>query len=133
MANQPMKEVLSKADTSGRLTKWSIEFDEFGVEFTRRTTIKWQVLADFIMECSFQKLVGPAAIQFVISIMIHDEFVLYSKISFPLVVHNLVVSPPQKGAHTTDSWKSWLVYIDGFAAKAGSGVGLLMIDPTGNE
>ncbi|KAA3486992.1 protein SRG1 [Gossypium australe] len=33
VTDQPMKEVLSKADTSGRVTKWSIELAKFGVDF----------------------------------------------------------------------------------------------------
>ncbi|XP_016718685.1 uncharacterized protein [Gossypium hirsutum] len=46
------------------------------------------------------------------------------QISFSLVVHNLVVSPPQEGIHKTDNLKSWLVYVDGSTAKAGSGARL---------
>ncbi|KAA3484423.1 Retrovirus-related Pol polyprotein from transposon 17.6 [Gossypium australe] len=42
VTNQPMKEVLSKADTSGRVMKWSIELSEYGIDFTPRTAIKGQ-------------------------------------------------------------------------------------------
>ena len=46
----PMKQVLHKPETSGRLTKWAIELSEFDIKSKPRTAIKGQVLADFIME-----------------------------------------------------------------------------------
>ncbi|KAA3461126.1 hypothetical protein EPI10_027727 [Gossypium australe] len=61
--------------------------------------------------------------------MIRDKFVLYSKISFLLVVHNLVLSQSQEGIHTNNSLKSWFVYVDSSAANAGPGAGVLLIDP----
>ncbi|KAA3456870.1 rve domain-containing protein/RVT_3 domain-containing protein [Gossypium australe] len=55
MTNQPIKDILSKANTLGRMTKWSIELAKFDVEYVPRTTIKLQILADFIVQCSFEK------------------------------------------------------------------------------
>ena len=46
----PMKQVLHKPETSGRLMKWAIELSEFDIIYRPKTAIKWQVLADFIME-----------------------------------------------------------------------------------
>ena len=46
----PMKQVLHKPETSGRLMKWAIEVSEFDIRYKPRTTVKGQVLADFIME-----------------------------------------------------------------------------------
>ena len=46
----PMKQVLHKPETSGRLMKWAIELSEFDIRYKPKTTIKGQVLADFIME-----------------------------------------------------------------------------------
>ena len=46
----PMKQVLHKPETSGRLMKWAIELSEFDIRYRPKTTIKGQVLADFIME-----------------------------------------------------------------------------------
>ncbi|XP_012438358.1 uncharacterized protein LOC105764363 [Gossypium raimondii] len=103
MTNQPIKEVLSKVYTSGRVMKWGIEFAEFGIGFTPRTIIKWKILVEFRVECSFKKPVDPA------------------------------VSSPQEGVDTTDNSKRWLVYVDGFTAKTGSRVGVLLVDPSGND
>ena len=45
-----MKQVLHKQETSGRLMKWAIELREFDIRYKPKTTIKGQVLADFVME-----------------------------------------------------------------------------------
>ena len=46
----PMRQILHKPETSGRLIKWAIELSEFDIRYKPRTTVKRQVLADFIME-----------------------------------------------------------------------------------
>ncbi|KAL5554621.1 hypothetical protein UlMin_042022 [Ulmus minor] len=50
----PLKQILQKPDTSGRLAKWSIELGNFDVLFKPRTAIKGQALADFIAEFTYQ-------------------------------------------------------------------------------
>ena len=45
-----MKQILHKLETSGRLIKWVIELSEFDIRYKPRTTVKGQILADFIME-----------------------------------------------------------------------------------
>ena len=46
----PMKQVLHKPETSGRLMKWAIELSEFDIRYKPKNAIKGQVLADFVME-----------------------------------------------------------------------------------
>ena len=46
----PMKRVLHKPETSGRLMKWAIELSEFDIRYEPKTAIKGQVLAYFVME-----------------------------------------------------------------------------------
>ena len=46
----PMKQVLHKRETSRRLMKWAIELSEFNIRYKPKTSIKGQVLADFVME-----------------------------------------------------------------------------------
>ena len=46
----PMKQVLYKPETSGRLIKWVIKLSEFDIKYKPKTAIKGQALADFIME-----------------------------------------------------------------------------------
>ena len=50
MTEHPMKQILHKLETSGRLGKWARELSEFDIRYKPRTTIKGQVLVDFIME-----------------------------------------------------------------------------------
>ena len=45
-----MKQILHKLETSRRLIKWAIELSEFDIRYKRRTTVKGQVLTDFIMK-----------------------------------------------------------------------------------
>ena len=50
LTKYPMKQVLHKPETSGRLMKWAIELSEFDIRYKPKISIKGQVLADFIME-----------------------------------------------------------------------------------
>ncbi|KAK9943957.1 hypothetical protein M0R45_009545 [Rubus argutus] len=38
---------------SGRMTKWAIELSEFDIEYQPRTSLRGQVVADFLVECHF--------------------------------------------------------------------------------
>ena len=46
----PMKRVLHKPETSGRLMKWVIELSEFDIRYKPKTVRKGHILADFVME-----------------------------------------------------------------------------------
>ncbi|GAV81687.1 hypothetical protein CFOL_v3_25141, partial [Cephalotus follicularis] len=48
LTDKPLKQVLAKPDTSGKLIKWSVELGEYDVKFEARPVIKSQVLADFV-------------------------------------------------------------------------------------
>jgi hypothetical protein len=50
LTNYPMKEVLQSCRTTGRLKKWAVELSQHFIEFEKRTSIKSQVLADFIAD-----------------------------------------------------------------------------------
>ena len=50
LTEYPMKQVLHKPETSGRLMKWAIELSEFDIRYRQKITIKGQVLVDFVME-----------------------------------------------------------------------------------
>ena len=41
----PMKQILHKPETSGRLIKWAIELSEFDIRYKPRTAVKGQILA----------------------------------------------------------------------------------------
>ena len=50
LTEYPMKQVLHKPETSGRLMKWALELSEFDIRYKPKRAIKGQVLADFVME-----------------------------------------------------------------------------------
>nr|GEW42255.1 reverse transcriptase domain-containing protein [Tanacetum cinerariifolium] len=47
---QTIKEVMSRPDVAGRLQKWSIMLGEHNITYRQRTSIKGQILADFLNE-----------------------------------------------------------------------------------
>ena len=46
----PMRQILHKPETSGRLIKWAIELSEFDIRYKPRTVVKGKVLENFIVE-----------------------------------------------------------------------------------
>nr|XP_025616499.1 uncharacterized protein LOC112708784 [Arachis hypogaea] len=46
----PLRQILSKPELAGRLTKWSIELSKFDIQFQPRGSVKSQCLADFVAE-----------------------------------------------------------------------------------
>ncbi|GJV43382.1 reverse transcriptase domain-containing protein [Tanacetum coccineum] len=50
ITDQPIKNVLSKADTSGRLAPYSVELAAYNITYEPRSAIKGKILADFINE-----------------------------------------------------------------------------------
>lgn len=51
MTDQPLKATLHKPDTSREMTRWTIELNDFDIGYQPRSTVKAQVLIDFIVEC----------------------------------------------------------------------------------
>ena len=50
LTEHPMRQILHRPETSGSLIKWAIELNEFDIRYRPKTSIKGQVLANFIME-----------------------------------------------------------------------------------
>ncbi|RVW81435.1 hypothetical protein CK203_035147 [Vitis vinifera] len=48
--NQPLRNVLHKSDITGRMLRWAIELNEYGIDYQPRLSLKGQVMADFIAE-----------------------------------------------------------------------------------
>ncbi|XP_071714304.1 uncharacterized protein [Rutidosis leptorrhynchoides] len=48
--DQPLKQILRRPESSGRLAKWAIELGEYEINFAPRNTVKGQILADFLLE-----------------------------------------------------------------------------------
>ena len=50
ISNQPLHDLLHYREASPRIAKWASELSELVVDFEKRTAIKSQVLADFIVD-----------------------------------------------------------------------------------
>ena len=48
LTNHPLKKTMNKLEAARRLIQWAIELSKFDVRYQPRSTIKSQVLADFI-------------------------------------------------------------------------------------
>ncbi|GFS37719.1 hypothetical protein Acr_00g0053630 [Actinidia rufa] len=53
LTNQPLKQILQRPDTSGKLLKWSIELSEFYIDYRPRMAIKAQALINFVAEFTY--------------------------------------------------------------------------------
>nr|XP_027082689.1 uncharacterized protein LOC113705025 [Coffea arabica] len=99
--DQPLRQVLSRPEASGRLTKWAIELGEYDLSYEPRKAIKAQALADFLAELTF------------------DE------------VHVATSATTQAPTPTTPEIQRWTLHVDGSSNSGGSGAGLLLEDPQG--
>nr|GEX81251.1 reverse transcriptase domain-containing protein [Tanacetum cinerariifolium] len=52
ITDQPIKHMLSNPEVAGRLLKWRFELEEHNIHYRLRTSIKGQILAEFIVELS---------------------------------------------------------------------------------
>nr|GEV50632.1 reverse transcriptase domain-containing protein [Tanacetum cinerariifolium] len=52
ITDQPIKQILSNPEVTGRLLKWSFELEEHDIHYRPRTSVKGQILADFIVQHS---------------------------------------------------------------------------------
>jgi hypothetical protein len=50
LTNQPLNDIFGNQDCTGRIGKWAIELSKHVVDFEKRSAIKSQVLADFIVD-----------------------------------------------------------------------------------
>ncbi|GKB91087.1 reverse transcriptase domain-containing protein [Tanacetum coccineum] len=50
ITDQPIKQIISRPDVAGRLQKWSVMLREHNITYRPRTSVKGQILADFLIE-----------------------------------------------------------------------------------
>ncbi|XP_075478893.1 uncharacterized protein LOC142519748 [Primulina tabacum] len=59
LTNSPLGKILTHSDMSGCLVKWTTELGEYDIQYEPRTTIKAQVLTDFLAENIHQENEDP--------------------------------------------------------------------------
>ncbi|GJX02740.1 reverse transcriptase domain-containing protein [Tanacetum coccineum] len=50
ITDQPIKQLLSNSEITGRMLKWKFELEGYDIQYRPRISIKGQILADFIVE-----------------------------------------------------------------------------------
>ncbi|KAI5312660.1 hypothetical protein L3X38_041833 [Prunus dulcis] len=105
LTNQPLRQVLQKPETSGRLVKWAIELGEFDIHYKPRPATRGQAVADFISE--FTEPQASAATQLVTEPKDHTA----SKGTFDL------------------TQPLWTLFVDGSSNTQGCEAGLVLISP----
>ncbi|GJR88288.1 reverse transcriptase domain-containing protein [Tanacetum coccineum] len=50
ITDQPIKQLLSSSEISGRMLKWKFKLEGYDIQYKPRTAVKGQILADFIVE-----------------------------------------------------------------------------------
>nr|GEW10216.1 reverse transcriptase domain-containing protein [Tanacetum cinerariifolium] len=96
ITDQPSKQILNKAEASERLAKYYVELGAHNISYEPRSTIKGQILADFINE-----------------IPIGSEGIVPR-------------TTPHTIDHQNDCKEEWILYIDGASSIKGLRVGLVL-------
>ncbi|GFS40591.1 hypothetical protein Acr_00g0069450 [Actinidia rufa] len=107
LTDQPLKQILQRPDTSGRLLKWFIELSEFHIEYRPRMAIKAQALADFIVKSTHEGTPQPE--------IVHPENEISKE-----------PTPEKDLAH-------WILFVDGSSNQHGCGAGLVIQTPSGEQ
>ncbi|CAL9019593.1 unnamed protein product [Prunus brigantina] len=110
LTNQPLRHVLQKPETSGRLVKWAIELGEFDIHYRPRPATKGQAVADFISEFTEPHTVAGSQIAI-------EPTPTASQVH---VANNATLDLTQP---------LWTLYVDGSSNAQGCGAGLVLLSP----
>jgi hypothetical protein len=150
--SHPIKDALRRADFSGRMEKWSVELGRFHIEYQPRTSIKGQVLADFVAEFTEPSVRhaerADSSVPIATPLPIDTEGANPTRIDespedvqpmeLDLVseetekekgVQFMEIDRADRDADPTDIWT---LYIDGSSSKTGSGAGIIIKTPEGS-
>ncbi|XP_060968453.1 uncharacterized protein LOC133036004 [Cannabis sativa] len=121
LTDQPLRQVLQKPDTSGRLLKWAIELGQYDITYQPRLAIKGQALADFVAEWT-----GTQE---------GDQPTITSDVQRPDLsdspephVHN-----SEKNENQDYPGETWKLQVDGSSTDQSSGAGITLTTPEGQR
>ena len=101
LTSLPLKALFRSSDFSGRISKWGAHLGVYDVRYKPRTSIKGQVLADFIAEFAPENSELP------------------------------ITGEHPKSNEWVQEKSGWTLYVDGAANSRGSGLGIVLISPEG--
>ncbi|XP_074337546.1 uncharacterized protein LOC141674743 [Apium graveolens] len=102
----PLRQVLHKPESLGRMLKWAVELGQFDLEYVPRTAIKGQALADFFLEFDYE---------------IDDKALV---ILYPPHFEESLEEFPHP-------W--WILHVDGAVNHGGVGAGIVLVSPEGHH
>nr|XP_043611701.1 uncharacterized protein LOC122583350 [Erigeron canadensis] len=106
LTDKPIKQILSRPEVLGRLAKWAVELGEHEIEFKPRNAIKGQILADFLAEVPATKAQNK---------------------------RKIIQEAKSEGSEEAPVSETWKLFIDGASSMDGSGAGLILTNPEGQE
>ncbi|XP_077215675.1 uncharacterized protein LOC143850303 [Tasmannia lanceolata] len=122
LTDQPLKQVLHKPDTSGRLVKWVVELSEFNIQYMPRPAIRAQVLADFVAECTIpQQIIEPEIVQ---TPAAGKANTTEERTEDGTGTELIPIPPAEQDPSTAEPL--WEVHVDGSSNKGGCGAGLVL-------
>ena len=62
LTDRPLRRVMSSSEAAGRMALWAVELSEFDIRYHPRTTIKGQVVVDFIAEFTLMEGEGTEVV-----------------------------------------------------------------------
>jgi ribonuclease HI len=101
LTSLPLKALFRSSDFSGRISKWGAHLGAYDVRYKPRTSIKGQVLADFIAEFAPENSELPT------------------------------IEEHPKDVERIQEKNGWTLYVDGAANSRGSGLRIVLISPEG--
>ncbi|XP_077228399.1 uncharacterized protein LOC143861356 [Tasmannia lanceolata] len=123
LTDQPLRQVHHRPDISGRLVNWAVELSEFNIQYVPRPSIKAQVLADFVAECTIpQQFVDSEAVQLPVAEKAAPKECIAEG------TETEIIHPPAEQGSTTSAL-IWEVHVDGSSNKSGCGAGLILTGP----
>ncbi|XP_077219770.1 inorganic phosphate transporter 1-4-like [Tasmannia lanceolata] len=127
LTGQPLRQILHRPETSGRLVEWAVELSEFDIKYLPRPAIKAQVLADFIAECTMPDSDpgSEAAPPLEAEPVIPEQQIEAEAVPLPALES---AAPPTSPLPCSEE-PLWEVYVDGSSNKSGSGAGLVLTGP----
>ncbi|XP_077246068.1 uncharacterized protein LOC143885918 [Tasmannia lanceolata] len=124
LTDQPLRQVLHRPDTSGKLVKWAVELSEFDIQYLPRQAIKAQVLADFVVECTIhQQSIESEVAQTPIAENATTTGERTEAETKPGRTEDISVPAEQNPSSKEPLWE---VYVAGSSNKVGYGAGLIL-------
>jgi hypothetical protein len=109
VSSYPLRAILHNSNATGNIAKWAAELASFQLDFQPRHAIKSQVLADFVAEWTPTPGIsgGPDL--------------------------GLDPPPPPQARAPVFTGPHWTLFFDGSARNKKAGVGVVVIDPNGEQ